>query len=149
MYSLLPPTALFREHGACVHRAVVADDTFAMKKKRLACYLGPYRRRWGFEQEEIAHLIGAHGQPAISRFEYGIRDPSLTHALALFIIFGTTPHELFPGFFAKVEESVMKRACELYEELQGNSSKATRAKLDLLENVFQRAEERKRNKSDP
>lgn len=116
-----------------------------MKKKRLACYLNPYRRRWGLEQQELARLIGVQGQPAVSRLEYGKRHPSLAHAFALFIIFGTSPQELFPGLFEKVEASVMARAYELYDELQGNSAKATRVKLDLLEDAFDRASKRLRD----
>jgi hypothetical protein len=37
-----------------------------------------------------------------------------------------------------VQQAVRRRANDLYEELQGDSSKATRAKLDFLEGVLAR-----------
>jgi hypothetical protein len=40
-----------------------------------------------------------------------------------------------------VHEALLRRATELYEELQGNSSKTTRAKLDFLEEVLARLDE--------
>jgi hypothetical protein len=38
-----------------------------------------------------------------------------------------------------VQDAVYLRANELYEELQGSSAKATRAKLDFLESVLSRS----------
>jgi hypothetical protein len=47
---------------------------------------------------------------------------------------------LFPELFSGVRDAVRRRARELYDELQGNPSKTTRAKLDFLEEVLERLE---------
>ena len=115
-------------------------------KKGLGCYVRPYRRRWGLTQKELAYLIGAKSRSSISRIERQKREPTLTAAFIFHIVFGTQPDELFPALFAEVEDGVMARAYELYEQLQGNPSKATRVKLDLLEDMFARAQRRGKNK---
>jgi hypothetical protein len=51
-------------------------------------------------------------------------------------VFDRAPFEIFPGLFSEVSEGVFERANRLYEELQGNPSKATRVKLDFLETVL-------------
>jgi DNA-binding XRE family transcriptional regulator len=116
-------------------------------KKRLHSYIRPYRVRWGFTQQELAFMIGVKRRKYISHLEASRRNPKLTVAFALHVVFGTRAMELFPGLFAEVEEAVITRAYELYERLQGNPSKTTRAKLDYLEEMFARA--RKKGKHDP
>jgi hypothetical protein len=66
--------------------------------------------------------------------------PNVVAALACLIVFDAPPSELFPGLFSEVYAGVLQRANELYEELQGNPSKSTRAKLDFLESVLSRTE---------
>jgi hypothetical protein len=56
------------------------------------------------------------------------------------IIFDAMPADLFPGIFSEVCEGVRRRARELYDELQGDSSQTTRAKLDFLERMLARLE---------
>jgi hypothetical protein len=53
-------------------------------------------------------------------------------------VFGIPAAQLFPQMFKEVHEVVRRRANELYEELQGNPSKATRLKLDFLEELLAR-----------
>ncbi len=113
-------------------------------KKKLDCYLRPYRRRWGLTQKELAYLFGSKSS-TVSRVEHQKRQPSLTVAFACQIIFGTAPIELFPGLFAEIEEDVIARAYDLHERLQGNPSKAARIKLDFLEEVFARVKAREHN----
>jgi transcriptional regulator with XRE-family HTH domain len=107
-------------------------------EKRLRCYLRPQRRRWGFTQKELAFIIGAKSRTIVSRLEHGNRRPSLAAAFALHIVFGTDAADLFPALFAEVEHGVLARAYDLYEQLQGDRSKATRMKLDFLEKLFAR-----------
>jgi hypothetical protein len=64
--------------------------------------------------------------------------PSLAQAIACSIIFDTPHQELFPELYGKVYEYVLKQAESLYEDLQGNPSRSTRAKLDFLEEVLTR-----------
>jgi transcriptional regulator with XRE-family HTH domain len=107
--------------------------------QRLISYLRPLRRRWGLTQAEFAFLIGTRTHVAISRIEALKAYPSLAEAIACSIIFDTPPLELFPELYAKVYDSVLSQAQELYEKLQGTPSRVTRAKLNFLEEVLARA----------
>jgi DNA-binding XRE family transcriptional regulator len=113
-------------------------------KKKLDCYLRPYRRRWGLTQDDLAALLGHKNGSVISRLERYGRQPSLEAAYALEVIFGTAPAELFPGLQAKVKKEVIARVRDLYDELQGNPSKIIRLKLDLFEDVFERTKPRRK-----
>ena len=110
--------------------------------KRLDCYLHTHRRQWGVTQEELAFLLGSKSASVASRLERRERDPSLKVAFACQVIFGVVPDELFPKLYAEVEDAVRCRAHELHERLQGNPSKTTRAKLELLEDALRWAKER-------
>jgi DNA-binding XRE family transcriptional regulator len=114
----------------------------SMITKQLDCYVRPYRRRWALTQKELAHLLGAKSSTGVSRLERQLRHPSLKVAFAFEIIFGTPAIEMFPSLFTEMEEAVMARAYDLYEQLQGNGSTSNRIKLDFLEERFERAKER-------
>jgi DNA-binding XRE family transcriptional regulator len=107
---------------------------------RIKSYLRPLRRRWGFTQKELAFLIGAGSAGVISRIEGFKRAPSLTATFAFVVFFDTPPMELFPELHWRAREAVLLRAYELYESLQGNPSRATRMKLDFLEEALARIE---------
>ena len=109
--------------------------------QRLKMYLRPLRRRSGLTQREFAFLLGLKHGAGVSRIERLKRAPNLVWARASVLVFGTRAQELFPGLFCEVHEAVRRRANDLYEELQVNPSKATRAKLDFLEGVLARLEE--------
>ena len=112
--------------------------------QRFKSYLRPLRRRWGFSQKELASIIGMKTVKSISRIEEFKRIPSLRTAFACGIIFHIAPVKLFPGVFSEVEQSVLARASELYDDLQGNPSKTTRVKLDFLETLIARLEARRK-----
>ena len=103
-------------------------------------YLRPARRRWGFTQTEVAFLLGFRTGKSISRIEALKQTPTLTAALSCAVIFNTAPVKLFPGLLSEVEKSALARARKLYDELQGDPSKATRIKLDFLEGLLARLE---------
>jgi transcriptional regulator with XRE-family HTH domain len=109
--------------------------------QRLKIYLRTLRRRSGLTQREFAFLLGLKHGAAVSRIERLQRAPNLVWARASVLVFGTRARELFPGLFSEVHEAVLRRATELYEELQGNPSKETRVKLDFLEGVLARLDE--------
>jgi DNA-binding XRE family transcriptional regulator len=112
--------------------------------QRLKTYLRPFRRRWGLTQRELAFLIGVKNGTVISRIEGLKKSPRLVWAVACAVVFDTRALELFPGLFSEVYEGVLRRATELYDELQGNPSKTTRVKLDFLEQVLARLEKRRK-----
>jgi transcriptional regulator with XRE-family HTH domain len=101
-------------------------------------YLRPLRRRWGLTQRELAFLLGAKTHSSISQVEALRAYPSLANAIACAIIFDTPPFELFPELYAKVHRAVLSRAEDLYQDLQGDSARVTRTKLDFLEEVLGR-----------
>jgi transcriptional regulator with XRE-family HTH domain len=103
-------------------------------------YLRPLRRRWGFTQEELAFLIGVKSRAAVSRIEGSKRKPSVDMVFICALVFNMSPLQLFPGLMSELNDSVLQRANELYEELQGDPSKTTRIKLDFLEQLFDRSE---------
>ena len=105
-------------------------------------YLRPLRRNWGFTQGELAFLLGFKTGKKVSRIEALKQTPTLTAALSCAVIFNTAPVKLFPGLLSDAEQSVLARARELYDELQGEPSKATRIKLDFLEALLTRLEMR-------
>lgn len=114
---------------------------YPIMAQRPKTYLRTVRRRSGLTQRELAFLLGLKRGTAVSRIERLKRVPTLMWTRACALVFDTRALELFPGLFEEVHDSVRHRARELYEELQGNPSKATRAKLDFLEQLLARLEE--------
>jgi transcriptional regulator with XRE-family HTH domain len=110
--------------------------------KNFKSYLRPLRRRWGFTQGELAFLLGFKTGKAVSRIEALKQAPTITEALSCAVIFNTAPVKLFPGLLSDAERSVLARARQLYDELQGEPSKETRIKLDFLEALLARLEMR-------
>jgi DNA-binding XRE family transcriptional regulator len=110
--------------------------------QRFQAYLRPSRRRWGFTQGELAFLIGYGTGKSISRIEAQKQAPTLNAALSCAVIFNTAPVKLFPRALYEAEQVVLDRANELYEQLQGESSKTTQIKLDFLEALIARLENR-------
>jgi transcriptional regulator with XRE-family HTH domain len=104
--------------------------------KLLKTYLRTFRRSQALTQKELAFLIGVKSGTTISRLEQLKRLPNLSVALACLVIFDAAPFELFPGLFSDVRKAVLERANQLYEELQGDASRSTRAKLDFLETLL-------------
>src|SRR6266516_477287 len=115
-----------------------------MKTKESVSYLRLYRRRWGLSQSELADLLGWNNKALISRVEKKQRLPSLELVIGCFILFGTPAAELFPDIAARIENVVMGHVWDFYERIQGDPSPKTKAKIELLEDAIERAEQRKR-----
>jgi transcriptional regulator with XRE-family HTH domain len=114
-----------------------------MTSKKHTSHLRAYRLRWGLSQQELAFLLGRKSAGAISRLEKKLGQPNIDVVMAIFIIFGTQISDLFPGAFDGIEAAVMVRIWELYEKVQGNSSRRTKAKIELLEEAIQRFQRRR------
>jgi transcriptional regulator with XRE-family HTH domain len=114
-------------------------------KQKFKTYLRAQRRRWGLTQGELAYLLGYRYPSAIWRIERDGRQPTLSIAFACHVIFGTPVVQLFPGRVTEIEDAVLRRSYKLHERLQGNPSRVTKAKLDLLEQVLKRAVARNAN----
>lgn len=109
-------------------------------KRPLKSYLRTFRRSRGLTQKELAFLIGAESASTVSRLEQLKRLPNLAAAFACRVVFDTSGIEIFPGLFFEIKQAVEARANELYQELQGDPSVATRVKLDFLESILARGE---------
>jgi transcriptional regulator with XRE-family HTH domain len=103
--------------------------------KQLKSYLRPLRRRSGLTQRELAFLVGGTSVSRIERFK---QVPSLPAMHACALLFGVQVTDLFPHLLGEVHRTLQFRTNELYERLQGSSSKQTRTKLDFLEGVLAR-----------
>ena len=115
-----------------------------MKARKPVNYLRSYRLRWGLSQGELAHLLGWKRPEVVSRIEKKQRPPTLKLVIACFILFGAPAAELFPDISASIDADVMARVWEMYEKVQGDPSRKTKIKIELLEGAIQRADQRKR-----
>ena len=113
-----------------------------MRTRRPLNYLRSYRLRWGLSQGELANLLGCKTAAVISRIEKKLRPPTLRILIGCFLLFGTPAAELFPDISATVEADVMQRVWELYENVQGDPSRKTKAKVEFLEGVIERSRQK-------
>jgi transcriptional regulator with XRE-family HTH domain len=113
-----------------------------MKTRKPLNYLRSYRLRWGLSQGELANLLGCKTAGVISRIEKKLRAPTLKIVMGCFVLFGTPAAEVFPDISGTVEIDVMERVWELYENVQGDPSRKTKTKIELLESIIERAERR-------
>lgn len=109
-------------------------------ERRLPIYLRTLRRRWGLTQPELAQLLGIQ-RSHISRLESGKRTPAFESLIAILLVFETKASDVFPKMTKEIWEDVGRRAYELHSEVQGNSSRGTKMKLDFLERVIKRAKD--------
>lgn len=68
--------------------------------------LASFRRKRGYSQRRVAHLIGHKGHGALSSYEYGRTLPTLTTALKLEIIMRTPVAFLFPELYEKLRAKI-------------------------------------------
>ena len=76
------------------------------------------RKRYGLSQSDVAFLVDGSGKGQVSRHERDGVVPGLQTALALQIIFGVPPQELFPNLCESIEQLVGARLRELISELR-------------------------------
>ena len=127
---------------AAVFQHCVVGEQNPMKTRRPLNYLRSYRLRWGLSQGELANLLGCKTAGVISQIEKKLRAPTLKIMVGCFVIFGATAADVFPDISAAVETDVMERVWELYDNIQGDSSRKTKMKIQLLESAIERAKRR-------
>ena len=108
-----------------------------MTQQRLQHYLRTYRRRSGFSQREIAHLLGASSGEKVSRYESFARNPSVVTVFAYEIIFNQPAREIFAGVYDAVRDNVRTRAKRMEKMLAASLADDSRAarKLQLLRDL--------------
>lgn len=115
-------------------------------ERRLRIYLRTYRLRWGLTQPELARLLGFKSATHVSRLERGERNPTASTVMTCIVIFGEKAVEIFPAAVTAIEEELLRRAYDLYLDLQGKPAKAVKLKLDLLEQVLKRVSDESHQK---
>lgn len=104
-------------------------------------YLRTYRRRACLSQEELSYLLGLSSDTKISRIERRHRKPDLETAFACQSIFSVPAHEMFPGFYAEVEQTIITRARSLRKKLEQCPQNAkTKHKIEQLDDLLRRAD---------
>lgn len=103
---------------------------------KLPNYLGTYRKRAGFTQQELAFLLGTQSGAKVSRYERFAREPHLKTALAYQVIFHIPAHELFSGTYQRVETQITERSKRLMKRLNiHRSDRLTLRKLEILRSI--------------
>lgn len=87
----------------------------------------------------MAHLLGTKSRTHISRLERGERSPSVESLISCLVLFGASAPELFPHLYSHIEETVLRNAARLLEELEDDTSLRGRRKRALLERALRRA----------
>lgn len=109
--------------------------------KKPDCYVEIKRRAGALSQPELAFLLGWQSGSPVSLLEKG-REPYLSKAFALELLFGVSPADLFPALMIATEDELARRAYELRLSLQAKPSKKNDAKIRLLNEVLARLLER-------
>jgi len=106
---------------------------------RLTNYLRTQRRLWRLTQEELAFLFGYLDQSMVGRLERDEREITLAVAHTCDLLFDVSPRDMFPAFFAGVEENLYRRLCELRGRLLGDlPTPPVSAKLELIHETVHR-----------
>ena len=102
-------------------------------------YLRTYRKHACFSQNELAFLFGHSSDTKVSRVERRHRHPDSEMVLGSIVIFKKHAHEVFPGFYAEVEQGILTRADSLREKLESTQATAkTIRKIELLSDLLRR-----------
>jgi transcriptional regulator with XRE-family HTH domain len=105
----------------------------------LPSYLHTLRKQWGLSQPELASLFDI-SPSAVSRLENLSRRPTAHIIVASEVIFGHGVKELFPGFYHATQHKIVERSRGLYRELETLPDAASREKLRLLVELYERAD---------
>ena len=76
-------------------------------------YLRSYRRQAHLSQKELAYLLGATTPAKVSRYESGLRIPSLESGLAYEAALGEPVAKLFRGRYETIQAEVEERRRKL------------------------------------
>jgi len=100
--------------------------------------LRSHRMHWCLTQQELAFLLGLKSPSHVSRLERGSCAPSVKIMLAVEILFGIPPKDMFPQLFDEVETAVIRQAAELQRQLIPDASAKAARKKELLTAVLLR-----------
>ncbi len=87
------------------------------KAKQLNNQLWTYRKKMGLSQKRVALLMGFKRTNDLSRYEHGVRIPSLANALKLEIIYRTPAAFLFKGLYEELRKEIKEREERMMREM--------------------------------
>jgi transcriptional regulator with XRE-family HTH domain len=103
------------------------------------------RKLAGFNQKEVAYLLGCESGAMITNYECDRRRPNLDHALALGAVFNLSIDELFAGRAIRKTNEVRARAAKLVSRLErAPQSNKTKRKVRSLLALLERTEQASR-----
>ena len=106
---------------------------------RLPNYLRTHRRISRLTQEELAFLFGYVDQSIVGRLERDERSITLSVAHSCHLLFDIDPRDIFPAFFAGVEDNLYRRLGELSDRLLKDlPTQLTATKLEGLHEAIHR-----------
>ena len=88
-------------------------------------YLKSYRRHAHLSQKELAYLLGATTHAKVSRYEAGLRIPSLESGLAYEAALGAPVAKLFGGRYEAIQKEVEARRRKLEAQKEKGASVAS------------------------
>ncbi len=104
--------------------------------RALSNYIRMYRKRTGLTQAEVAYLLGSTHRSKVSRYERGVRIPSLANVIGFEIVFQAPLKALFAGTYEKVNEGIRDRARRLSREIDAKpSTPVQKQKFDALVDI--------------
>lgn len=109
---------------------------------KLSCYLRTHRRAWRLTQDNLAALLPRGDRNRVSDVERSKAPPNAAEIIAYAVIFGLSPRQLFPQYFAEVEETVIRNAYALHQALSDDRSPPAARKRVLLLQMLNRATNR-------
>ena len=92
-----------------------------MATRRLLNYLKTYRKHSGLSQSDISFLIRLNDKSEFSRYERGVRQPSLRTALACQELYGVAVSDLFAGLSDIVARDTRHQMKKLQSRLHEKS----------------------------
>lgn len=114
---------------------------------KVACYVRTHRLKSGLRQKDLIRLLPDAGRNRVSTTERAHHPPNADELFAYEVLFGVGGRDLFPRYFAKIEEMVMERAYTLHNALEGTKHPKALKRKRFLETVLARAVARgKRNR---
>jgi transcriptional regulator with XRE-family HTH domain len=102
-------------------------------------YVRTFRKQWALSEIELGHLLGGLTRQGVSAYECGTALPSLQVALALEVVFGAPPRDLFPHLYEKIENEVLGQARSLSEAVEDHDDEASARKRLLLKEIVDRS----------
>lgn len=109
------------------------------KKHKAQCQLRKHRLTWGLSAKQLSKVLGIKSRSNYSRVENGKCPPPIGAAFACQVVFGVPVTEMFPDYYALIEDRVIGELAELHLALEKSTSPTAIRKQELCELALKRA----------